>query len=156
MSNVRSHVKQPLRTFALLALGAWSCGAVGQSHPFSGSWSIDLRTPPERAAGVACGEAVFELAQSGDRVTGEHSMAAPGCGRLNEPGCKSVSGVAIGRQAVLVVTSCRNGAVVLGKAERRGQNLYWHAVEELRPGEPMGDSALILSQGLLVPRKRAQ
>ena len=93
---------------------------------------------------------MFELKQAGERVTGEHSFATVRCGRLNKGPCNSVKGVAMGREAVLSGTSCRTGAIVIGKAERRGRNLHWRTVAEVTPGEPEGDSPLILGEGTLL------
>jgi hypothetical protein len=113
---------------------------------FSGSWIIDLCSPRERKQKAACGFATFRLFQKGDRITGEHSFATAGGGRLNEDG--SVTGVVIGKTAVLVVTSARNGAIMLGKATLEGTALRWTTLEEIKAGEPAGD-ALILEKGLL-------
>ncbi|BDT73100.1 hypothetical protein os4_26470 [Comamonadaceae bacterium OS-4] len=51
---------------------------------------------------------------------------------------------------MLVVTSGRNGAIVLGRAKLNRGLLQWEATEEIRAGEPEGDSPLILSKGMLV------
>ena len=40
-------------------------------------------------------------------------------------------------------------AIVMGKATRAGSALYWETLEEIKAGEPEGDSALILSKGTL-------
>ena len=133
-----------------LVVASSSQGVLAQEPPFTGKWSIDLRTPDQRARGEDCGAATFELKQAGERVTGEHSLATVRCGRLKEGTCNSVQGVATGRQAILSVTSCRNGAIVIGKAERRGRNLHWRIVAEVKPGGPEGDSPLILGEGTLL------
>jgi hypothetical protein len=49
----------------------------------------------------------------------------------------------------MVVTSGRNGAIVLGKATRTGDKLQWTTLEDIKPGEPAGDSPLILDKGSL-------
>lgn len=139
-----------LHVVLAFVVAAITQSVLAQEPPFTGEWSIDLRTPDQRARGEECGTAVFELKQSGDRITGEHSFATVRCGRLNEGPCNAVQGVAIGRQAVLSVTSCRNGAIVIGKARRRGRHLHWQTVEERRPGEPEGGSPLILGEGTLL------
>jgi len=122
---------------------------LARAADFSGTWEIDLRNPSERARKVECGVASFELAQSGDRVIGSHTLATVGCGRINEGGSQTVKGVVVNDTAVLVVTSGRNGAVVLGSAALRGNRLHWRTLDEIRPGEPAGDSPLILGQGVL-------
>jgi hypothetical protein len=123
-------------------------------HPFTGEWEIDLRTPAQKSAGAECGKANFELDQAGDRVTGDHSMATVGCGRLNDGGEGTVEGAARGTTAILLVTSGRNGEVVRGRAVREGSSLHWQVLEQIRPGAPDGDSGLILGSGLLRSVKR--
>ena len=127
------------------------CLASGSVHaaPFDGRWTIDLRTPAQVRAKAECGSAIFVLEQDGQRVTGDHQMATAGCGRLNEGGQGSVQGVAHGNSAELTVTSGRNGEVVRGRATRVGSSLRWRVLEQVRPGEPEGDSWLILWRGTL-------
>jgi type II secretory pathway pseudopilin PulG len=117
---------------------------------FSGRWTIDLRSPQERKQKKDCGQSSFALKQNGDRIVGNHTFATVGCGRLNEGGEETVKGIVIGATAVLVVTSGRNGGMVLGKATRQGDRLYWKTTDELRSGEPEGDSPLILGEGMLL------
>jgi hypothetical protein len=117
---------------------------------FSGHWTIDLRTPQERLQKLECGVADFTLKQTGDEIIGSHTFSTVGCGRFNEGGDETVKGIAIGATAVLVVTSGRNGGMVLGKALRRGKQLQWTTVDELYSGEPKGDSPLILGKGTLL------
>jgi hypothetical protein len=131
-----------------LALSA-PAKAQGTSAPFTGTWSIDLRTPSERKEKVECGTAVFTLSQTGSKIVGDHSMATPRCGRMNDGGEGSVKGVVIGRTAVLAVTSGRNGQIVLGSAQVRPGSLHWQVSEEIKAGEPEGDSGLILHSGVL-------
>ena len=126
---------------------AFHAHAVGPD--FSGTWELDLRSAPEKLKNADCGTASFVLLQSGDRITGDHVMATTGCGRVNEGGEGTVKGVVMGSRAVLVVTSGRNGAVVMGTATLRGAQLEWKVLEEIKDGEPKGDSPLILSRGLL-------
>lgn len=132
----------------------WVClfglGSASAAPPFTGEWKIDLRTRAERLAGAECGAAYFKLVQRGDRVTGEHSMATVGCGRLNEGGEGTVEGKAAGNTALLSVTSGRNGEVVRGRAVRLGTKLSWETFEQVKPGEPQGDSGLILGRGTLL------
>jgi hypothetical protein len=134
-------------------LSRWACllmaGTASAAQPFAGMWEIDLRTPSEREAGAECGKANFKLSQEGERVTGDHTMATVGCGRLNEGGEQTVQGVAHGNTAVLVVTSGRNGEVIRGRAIRDGSRLRWQVLETLKAGEPEDDSGLILHRGTL-------
>jgi hypothetical protein len=120
-----------------------------QEPPFTGTWTIDLRTPEERKRKVECGLATFELVQTGDLIIGDHSFSTVGCGRLNEGGPETVKGVVVGKTAVLTVTSGRNGAVVMGKATLSGNRMHWKILHEIKPGEPEGDSPLILGNGTL-------
>ena len=76
-------------------------------------------------------------------------MATPGYGRVNEGGEASVKGLVLGGNAVLTVTSARNGQIVLGSAKVRGDFLHWQVSEEIKAGEPEGDSGLILQSGVL-------
>ena len=137
---------------AVLVNALCYCGAAIASEPFTGKWRIDLRTPAEKQKNRDCGSAEFDLTQTQDRVSGIHSLATVGCGRLNEDG--PVKGVVVGATAVLVVTSGRNGAVVLGKAKLVNGKLAWQTIEEVRSGEPEGDSGLILGEGLLTRVKK--
>jgi len=144
---MRTEVIRILACFSL-ALSA-TAGAQGLPAPFTGSWFIDLRTPAERKEKVECGTAVFKLSQTGVKVVGDHSMATPRCGRMNEGGEGTVKGLVVGGTAVLTVTSARNGQIVLGSAKVRGDSLHWQVSEEIKAGEPEGDSGLILQSGVL-------
>jgi hypothetical protein len=132
-----------------LALGLLAYGSSSVAgEPFTGTWTIDLRTPVERQRAAECGTAEFVLAQAGEAITGTHSMAVSGCGRLNEGG--PVRGVVVGTTAVLVVTSGRNGAIAMGTAKLSKGKLQWRQVEEIKAGSSEGDSPLILGGGSLV------
>jgi hypothetical protein len=137
----------------LLASCGMAISACAAEADFSGTWSIDLRSKNERERGVECGSASFSLSQTGDRISGDHVFSTPGCGRLNEGGEGTVKGVVIGSTAILVVTSGRNGAVVMGKATKKEKTLHWNTLEQIKPGEPEGDSPLILSKGILTLKK---
>ena len=138
-----------LRQLIVLVVGGVSFYAHGAEFGFTGSWSIDLRSPSEQTRNVECGVASFNLVQSGSSISGDHTFSTPGCGRLNEGGEGTVKGVVVGNTAVLVVTSGRNGAIVMGKATVKGNSLYWQTLEEIKQGEPEGDSPLILGKGRL-------
>lgn len=149
ISQVQRHT--PVRpfviaaTFALLLVQA----SVAAEATFSGTWSTDLRTEQQRAENAECGTASFVLKQSGTQITGSHTFATVGCGRVNEGGEGTVKGRVVGNTAYLIVTSGRNGAVVKGVATLKNEALYWETKEELKAGEPEGDSPLILGKGLL-------
>jgi hypothetical protein len=135
----------PAITLLLLQTLPTLCAA---ESSFTGSWYIDLRTPDEVAAKEECGGAGFELIQKGKAISGTHYFATVKCGRLNEGG--AVKGIATGSEATLLVTSGRNGAVVRGKATLQRNRLTWQTLEEIKPGEPDGDSPLILGKGVLI------
>jgi len=137
----------------LLSLVSGGAESFAASTDFSGRWFIDFRTPEERKRNAECGNAEFILAQTGDRIAGDHRLATADCGRLNEGGDDTVKGYVIGSTAVLLVTSGRNGAMVLGKATRRGEKLHWIYLEEVKPGEPPTDSGLILNTSVLTLQK---
>lgn len=132
---------------------AFSLTAWAEEGKFDGTWSIDLRSNDERKRDVECGIATFELTQTENKITGNHVFSIPGCGRINEGGEGTVKGLIIEKTAVLVVTSGRNGAVVMGTATINRGSLFWQTLEEIRRGEPDGDSPLILGKGLLIRRK---
>ncbi|MFZ6862819.1 hypothetical protein ACO0K7_09300 [Undibacterium sp. Ji67W] len=116
---------------------------------FSGTWEIDLRSKAEKIKNIECGTAIFELSQNGVQIVGSHSMATSGCGRINEGGEGTVKGVVIGQTAVLVITSGRNGAIVMGTAKLIKNALEWTTLDEIKAGDLNGDSALILDKGML-------
>ena len=131
----------------LLILWLSSTGFCTDAVNFAGHWVIDLRPESQRSAD--CGGAYFTLLQNWGRVCGDHGFATTGCSRLNEGFPGSVRGIVVGSTAVLVVTSGRNGAIVLGKATRKGDTLHWSTLEHIKSGEPEGDSPLILEKGIL-------
>ena len=149
------------------AFAAWFCFLVAcpsllsaqpTQAPYTGIWSIDLRTPAQKREKVECGSANFELTQTGTKIVGDHSFATAGCSRLNEGGEGTVKGIVVGVTAVLVVTSARNGQIVLGSATVQADSLHWQVSEEIKAGEPDGDSGLILHSGVLQsesPRTRS-
>ncbi|MFZ2161018.1 MAG: hypothetical protein WAW02_02260 [Sideroxyarcus sp.] len=124
----------------LLALASSPCLAVPD---FSGVWQIALCYDGKDKP---CGSAYFSLLQYGTRICGDHTFYTAGAGRMNEGEPGSVRGNVEGDTAVLLVRSGRNGALVRGKASRIGKVLRWKIVEELEPGEPIGDG-LILGEG---------
>src|SRR5262245_50951676 len=120
-----------MRYLLAIVLGCWSVASLSADAVFNGAWTVDLRTADQRAAKVECGEAGFELVQIGKRVAGSHWFTTAGCGHQNEGGEGTVRGVVVGNTAVLVVTSSRNGAVVLGTATLEHGALRWEYVDEI-------------------------
>ena len=137
------------RVLLISATALATQGVQATDAKFSGTWSIDLRTPEQKAKNAECGEASFVLKQVGKEITGSHTMATVGCGRLNEGGEGTVKGQVVGSRALLLVTSGRNGATVKGVATLRNNVLFWKTQEEVKAGEPAGDSPLILGKGSL-------
>jgi len=142
-------IRTGMRLAITLAALAVPAIAIAAGPDFSGEWSIDLRTAADRKQNVECGHAYFVLNQTRDRIIGDHSMYPVGCGRINEGGDDTVKGVVIGSTAVLIVTSGRNGAIVLGTAELKGNSLHWELKERIQAGEPPADAPLILGKGVL-------
>jgi hypothetical protein len=133
-----------------LVLALLPCIGFADTSPFTGVWSIDLRSAEEKALKTQCGSATFELTQSGSKITGNHYFSTPRCVRMNEGGEGTVKGVVIGTTAVLVVTSGRNGAIVLGNAKLNRGALEWQTLEDIKEGEPPNDTPLILGKGTLL------
>lgn len=134
------------RVMGLLTV-LWVSALFAGMPDFSGKWTVDLRNTEDKRRGFACGEATFDLQQTGDRILGSHSFYPLDCGQINEGGEETVKGTVVGNVAVLVVTSGRNGAIVLGRARLEAGQLRWEMLEDVRPGEPSGDSPLILRRG---------
>ena len=145
---VKLQMRVPYLTTAVFSTLA-TAASTAAAAPFDGKWELDLRTPQEVRARAECGAAGFQLAQRGNKISGSHWFYTTGCGRMNEGGDETVVGEVHGRSATLTVTSSRNGAVVLGRAQLEGTSLRWQVLKELKPGEPEGDSPLILNRGLL-------
>lgn len=119
------------------------------SDNFTGTWKIDIRSTSEQQAKIECGYAIFTLKQVGNTIRGDHIFATAGCSRLNEGGDGSVQGRVTNGEAILFITSGRNGAVVRGKAKIKNFKLIWKTLEEIKSGTPDGDSPLILNEGVL-------
>lgn len=79
-----------IKGVVLFGLLPFCCFA--QPPIFSGTWNIDLRSAEERKLHFECGTATFELTQVGDKVSGNHYMSTPRCGRINEGGEGTVKG----------------------------------------------------------------
>lgn len=138
------HLRTPVA--ALLLINTLPALHAAESS-FTGSWYLDLRTPEQIQAKTECGAAGFELVQQGNTATGTHYFATVNCGRINEGG--EVKGTVTGSEAVLYVTSGRNGAVVRGRATLQGGQLRWQTLKEIKEGVPEGDSGLVLGDGVL-------
>jgi hypothetical protein len=145
-------VKKMIKQLLVCALALSCTCAWSAPRDFAGRWTIDWRTPQQRLKKIECGTATFDLTQAGDRIAGMHSYATIGCGRLNEGG--AVHGIAVGKTAVLVVTSGRNGDIVVGKAKRSGNGLEWEISDWVTATGI--DEALILQKGILAREPEAK
>lgn len=147
----------PTRSSILFSLALFCVFSVhAEVTDFSGNWSIDLRDANESARNAECGRASFKLAQKGNRVTGSHEMSTVGCGRVNEGGDGTVQGAVSGNRAILLVTSGRNGAVVKGVATIESGMLHWVMTDQVKAGDPAGDSPLILAEGVLTADEKSR
>jgi hypothetical protein len=124
-----------------------SVGMCAEEVNFEGTWVIYIGPKSQRE--TECPRAVLTLLQERDRLCGNFTFATPTCSRVDEGDPPSVKGIVVDSTAVLVVTSGRNGAIVLGKATRKGDTLHWTTLEEIKAGEPERDSPLILDKGTL-------
>jgi hypothetical protein len=155
MPRLKSEARLQLHTIILLSVlsSAIPSVAYAESTKFNGTWTLDLRSTEEKRKGMECGLATFSLKQNRNKVSGTHSFSTPNCGRMNEGGENSVKGIVIRQTAVLVVTSGRNGEIVMGTAQLHKNRLFWKTEEILRHAEPEGDSPLMLNAGVLSQKK---
>jgi hypothetical protein len=135
----------PLMVSLLSACVSSSALAEGLPSNFTGNYSVDIC--PDGVS-KPCGRASLTLLQNGLRICGDHTFVTPGAGRMNEGFAGSVRGTVVGDIAVLVITSGRNGGVVLIRTQLSGSNLKWETVEQVSEGSPPGD-ALIFGSGIL-------
>lgn len=125
---------------------AASCAAMPpaneRAHVFDGAWAVEWcsRTDPA----LDCGGFDIDLVQRGERICGEFGGALVGLRQVDEG---RIVGSAVGDTAILVVESTRNQAIVLVRAERRGERLHWKVVEEIKEGS--GDIDVIASDDVL-------
>ena len=132
-----------------IALGLFATTAFGGGGPFEGAWGIK-HCAPNRPKDE-CGGFYLYLVQRGSRLCGDHFMATPGLGRLNEGGPRSVIGTIVNSTAVVVITSGRDGTQYLAQARRVKNGLEWKLLEEFKsgggPDSPLvGDKATLTRQ----------
>lgn len=130
-------VSRALATVAVLACGLGLAGcATGPASEANtgrdeaagpaGAWTATLCDRPDPA--MECGSFVLHLIRTEEGLCGEHFVATPGAARLDEGDPGSVLGSGRGGDAVLVVRSGRNGALYMGRVQRRGAGLVWTRV----------------------------
>jgi hypothetical protein len=73
-------------------------------------------------------------------------MTTVDCSRINEGEQGPVNGRVVGNHALLSVTSGRYSAVIKGVATLTDEGLHWKITEQIKAGEPEGDSPLILKK----------
>lgn len=113
-----------------------------------GAWTATLCDRPDPA--MACGSFVLHLIRTEEGLCGEHFVATPGAARLDEGDPGSVLGSERGGDAVLVVRSGRNGALYMGRVQRRGAGLVWTRVGMIDAGSD--DESPILPDTLTLQR----
>lgn len=122
--------------------------ATGEAASPVGAWTADLCDRPDPA--MECGSFVLHLIRTEEGLCGEHFVATPGAARLDEGDPGSVLGSGRGGDAVLVVRSGRNGALYMGRVQRRGAGLVWTRVGMVDKGSD--DEPPILPDTLTLQR----
>jgi len=100
---------------------------------FTGVWSIDLcnKTDPD----IQCGTFDLYLYQDKEgRICGEHFVATPGLGRLDESDPATVLGTVSDGIAVVVIRSTRNDARYMARLSLIGDQLRWERVGMIAKG----------------------
>lgn len=133
---------------ALLPVALWAAGSTAQaaSPAFGGVWTVRWCAPESRRD--ECGGFTAYLVQKGDRLCGTHFGADERQNRMDEGEPKSISGVAVGRTAVLTIRSGRNHGLYLIRAVRKGNTLAWETVETLMEGDN-GEPAFVADRDVL-------
>ncbi|TXI45392.1 MAG: hypothetical protein E6Q50_16545 [Lysobacter sp.] len=106
---------------------ASSAGKQRATADFTGAWSIDLCN--EADPKIPCGAFDLYLHQDNDgRICGEHFVATPGLGRLDESDPATVLGTVSQGVAVVVIRSTRNDALYMARLSLIGDRLHWERV----------------------------
>jgi hypothetical protein len=130
----------------LVVLFATVSPAHAESTPFSGVWSIQHCSAD--APGQQCGGFTLVLVQKADRLCGTHFAATPNLGRIDEGAPVSVLGTAMGRNAVLFISSGRDPTSYLAKVTYSHDKLEWRLVERLSEGGAVGAPVIALDERL--------
>lgn len=104
---------------------------------FAGSWSVKWcsKTDPS----LDCGGFNVSLAQRGERICGDFGGALVGLRQVDEG---KIIGSAIGGTAILTAESQRSQAILLVRAERRGDTMHWKVIDDVNRG---GDDISIIA-----------
>jgi len=96
---------------------------------FNGAWAV--KWCDKTNTKLDCGGFNITLVQEGDRICGDFGGALVNLRQTDEG---SIVGTAVGNTAVLAVESMRNQAIVLVRAEQRGDSLHWRAIDNIKRG----------------------
>lgn len=98
---------------------------------FNGKWSVQWcdKTDPD----ADCGGFDVDLAQVGDRISGESFGARARLAQIDEGG--TVHGIAIGNTAILTIESLRSGGICLVEATIEGRCMHWKMRDTVRRSE---------------------
>ena len=100
---------------------------------YSGAWAVALCDG--RQDGQPCGTFDLYLAQDAQgRICGQHFVATPGLGRLDESDPSTVLGTVEQDAAVVVIRSTRNDARYMARLSMRDGRLRWHRIGLVVPG----------------------
>lgn len=132
-----------MRTLRYLVFSVWAaCGlsscasspALGSGRPdYAGAWAVELCEG--RQAGQPCGTFDLYLTQDEQgRICGEHFVATPGLGRLDESDPSTVLGVVGSDAAVVVIRSTRNDARYMARIFISDGQMQWRRIGMLASG----------------------
>jgi hypothetical protein len=143
MNTIRSVARSFCIVASVLAAGCASMmSANADPKDFAGAWTVEWCDKEDAA--LECGGFDIDLVQRGERICGEFGGALIGLRQVDEG---RIFGSAVGDTAILAVESTRNQAIVVVRAERRGERLHWKVVEEIKDGS--GDIDVIASDDML-------
>lgn len=100
---------------------------------YIGAWAVALCDG--RQDGQPCGTFDLYLTQDAQgRICGQHFVATPGLGRLDESDPSTVLGIVEQDTAVVVIRSTRNDARYMARLSMRDGRLRWHRIGLVVPG----------------------
>ena len=134
----------------VIAAAGFATAAQADTGAFAGAWGVKHCMPGRPKDD--CGGFYLYLIQRGTRICGDHFMATPGLGRLNEGGDRSVVGAVVGSAAIVEITSGRDGTRYLAQARRVKDKLEWKLLEELKKGD--GFDSPLVGHNLVLTRQK--
>lgn len=100
---------------------------------FTGAWSVDLCN--EADPKLQCGTFDLYLVQDQQgRICGEHFVATPGLGRLDETDPTTVLGTIADSMAVVVIRSTRNEARYIARLSEDDDRIRWEIIGMVAEG----------------------